>query len=205
MDIQEVKSRLKKKRTMPLKKKEEKKSSYTKTLLLQTMLSIILCLIILVSMKVNKDSKAFLRNELYEKSFQFAKVNELYRNIFGGILPFDKILEEQTKPVFQSTLAYQDKSKYYDGVSLTVEDHYLVPVVESGTVVYIGEKETYGNVVIIQQVSGVDLWYGNIDNVSVKLYDYVEKGKLLGETKDTNLYFVYQKDGKFVDYHEYLP
>jgi len=203
MDIHEARALLQKKK---YKKEDEvsQKMSYGKILLFQTMLAIILCLAILVSMKVNKDSKAFLRHELYEKSFQFAKVNELYRSIFGGILPFDKLFEEEAKPVFQPTLVYQEKSKYFDGVALTVSDHYLVPVVESGTVVYIGEKENYGKVVIVQQVNGVDLWYGNVDNVSVKLYDYVEKGKLLGETIDTNLYFVYQKDGKFVDYHEYL-
>ena len=48
------------------------------------------------------------------------------------------------------------------------------------------------------------MWYGNLDNVNVNLYDYVEKGSLLGEVKDTNLYLVYQKDGKYVDYKEYI-
>ena len=38
----------------------------------------------------------------------------------------------------------------------------------------------------------------------MKLYDYVEKGKLLGETKDNNLYLVYQKDGQYLDYKEYI-
>ena len=37
-----------------------------------------------------------------------------------------------------------------------------------------------GNTVIIQGVDGVDIWYGNLTNVSVKLYDYVEKDKLIG-------------------------
>ena len=48
------------------------------------------------------------------------------------------------------------------------------------------------------------MWYGNLGNINVNLYDYVEKGALLGEVKDTNLYLVYQKDGKYVDYKEYI-
>ena len=48
------------------------------------------------------------------------------------------------------------------------------------------------------------MWYGNLQNINVELYDYVEKGKLLGEAKGTNLYLVYQKDGEYVDYKEYI-
>ncbi len=46
---------------------------------------------------------------------------------------------------------------------------------ESGIVVYIGEKENYKQTVIVQQMNGVDVWYGNIKQANVKLYDYVEK------------------------------
>ena len=35
-------------------------------------------------------------------------------------------------------------------------------------------------------------------------YDYVEKNAYLGTTKDSTLYLLYQKDGKFLDYKEYL-
>ena len=71
-------------------------------------------------------------------------------------------------------------------------------------VVYLGEKENYGNVVIIEGIDGIDIWYGNMETISVKLYDYVEKSSYLGQTKDNNLYLAYSKDGKFLDYKEYL-
>ena len=64
---------------------------------------------------------------------------------------------------------------------------------------YIGEKEEYGNTVIIQQIDGIDVWYGNISNTSIKLYDYVEKGNLLGECSN-ELYLVFKKDGNRLDY-----
>jgi stage IV sporulation protein FA len=80
----------------------------------------------------------------------------------------------------------------------------MVPVLEDGIVVFMGEKEGYGNTVIVEQVNGVDVYYSNINSNNIKLYDYVEKGKLLGEVKDTKLYLVFQKDGKFLNYKKYL-
>ena len=53
-------------------------------------------------------------------------------------------------------------------------------------------------------MDGIDIWYGNINQSSVKLYDYVEKGNLLGETIDDKLYLVYQKNNKFLNYSDYL-
>ena len=85
-----------------------------------------------------------------------------------------------------------------------MDTNYLVPVLESGIVLFIGEKENYGNVIIIEGVDGVDIWYGNMKTTSVKLYDYVESGDLLGETLNDNLYLVYSKDGKFLNYEDYL-
>ena len=56
----------------------------------------------------------------------------------------------------------------------------------------------------IQQVNGIDLWYVGLKNTNIKLYDYIEKGKLLGEVDTNEIYLFYQKEGKFIDYQEYL-
>ena len=71
-------------------------------------------------------------------------------------------------------------------------------------VIYIGEKENYGNVVIIECIDGIEIWYGNMETTTIELYDYVEKGSYLGTTLDNNLYLVYSKDGNFLDYKDYL-
>jgi len=107
-------------------------------------------------------------------------------------------------PVFNEKLDYLNESVYYDGVRLEVINNYLVPVIKEGMVVYVGEKENYGNVVIVEGVDGVSIWYGNMNRVAVELYDYVNMGDYLGETLDNNLYLVYSKDNKFLDYREYL-
>ena len=79
----------------------------------------------------------------------------------------------------------------------------MVPILESGVVVFIGEKENYKNTIIVEQTNGVDVFYGNIKSNNIKLYDYVEKGELLGEV-NKELYLVFQKNGEYLDYKKYI-
>ena len=78
-----------------------------------------------------------------------------------------------------------------------------MPLLESGVVVYIGEKESLGHTIIVEQVDGIDTYYSNI-NSNIKLYDYVEKGELLGEAKDNTLFLTFQKNGEYLDYKEFI-
>ena len=41
-------------------------------------------------------------------------------------------------------------------------------------------------------------------NSNVKLYDYIEKGEILGDTLNNDLYLVYKKEGSTVNYEEYI-
>ena len=91
---------------------------------------------------------------------------------------------------------------YKDGAK--VNDVNVIYPFKSGIVVFIGEKEEYGNTVIIQGMDGVDYWYGNITNLNVKLYDYIESDNIIGEAKDNTLYLLFMKDNKILDYEEYL-
>ena len=192
-------------------KKKKLENNFTKkyliSLLNRTLLSFLLLAICLCITKIDKKSKSFLEENIYNKNISFSKINNLYEKYFGKVAILDEIEKKTTvkiEPVFSEKLSYTDKSDYKEGVKLVVEDNYLVPIVESGIVVYIGDKDNYGYTVIIQQVNGVDLWYVGVKNVNLKLYEYVEKGKLLGEVTDNNLYLYYQKDGKFVSYKDYL-
>ena len=71
-------------------------------------------------------------------------------------------------------------------------------------VVFIGDKENYPNTIIVEQVNGIEVWYSNIENVNVDMYDYIEKGKIIGSTIDDNLYLVYKKDGEILNYNDYI-
>ena len=144
-----------------------------------------------------------LLKNFYQKNLSFAKTSELYQKYLGNILPLGTINKKEIS-VFQEQLVYEEDNVYKDGGSLKVGNDYMVPLLESGIVVFIGEKEGYGNTVIIQQVNGIDVWYGNVKATDLKMYDYVEKGELLGETETEQLYLVFQKEGEFLDYKQYI-
>ena len=185
------------------KENEEKIIKYLRSLILRSMVVIVLFLIMAILSKANNTYKDLIVTNIYEKNISFAKIRKLYNKYLGGIAPLDKAIDKEIT-VFNEKLTYEDAIKYYDGVKLTVDNNYLVPIQEEGMIVFIGEKENYGNVVIIEGIDGIDIWYGNMATTTAKLYDYVEKNAYLGTTKDGTLYLAYQKDGKFLDYKEYL-
>lgn len=183
--------------------KEEKLIKYLRSLILRSMTVIVLFLILAIISKTNSTYKDLIVTNIYEKNISFAKIKKLYDKYLGGISPLDKAVEKEIS-VFNEKLEYSNESIYHDGVKLDVNNNYLVPIQEEGMIIYIGEKENYGNVVIVEGLDGIDIWYGNMETVAYKLYDYVEKNSYLGTTKGNTLYLVYQKDGKFLDYKEYL-
>lgn len=145
--------------------------------------------------------KDVITKYVFTESISFTKIKNIYNKYLGGILPIKK--EVDTKKVFNEKLNYSNLSLYYDGVNLTVSDGYLVPALREGMVVFIGNKDNYGNTVIIEDLNGTYIWYGNISTTSLKLYDYIETGSYIGEV-NKNLYMVFSKDNKYLSYEEYL-
>lgn len=184
-------------------KKEPKLKVTIRSLILKSMICIIICLISLITIKTKPILKSTIYRHVYEDSISFAKINNLYQKYFGSVLPFENIVPD-TELVFKEHLKYGNVSLYKDGAKLSVTDNYLIPVLESGIVVFIGEKENYGNTIIVQQINGIDTWYGNVNTSDIKLYDYVEKGNLLSEANGNYMYLVFQKEGKFLDYKKYI-
>lgn len=178
-----------------------KKNKIGTIFFIKLLISIVITLVILILIKSSSNFKNGFYKHIYGNNLSFTKLKEVYNKYIGDSDIFDSFVKTET--VFNEELTYKSKEKYLDGVKLTVTSNYLVPISESGIVVFIGEKEGYGNTVIIQRIDGIDEWYGNVDNVNVELYDYVSEGELLGEASG-NLYLVYKKDGNILDYEEYI-
>lgn len=159
----------------------------------------ILCLIFL---KKDASFKKFFNENIISVNFNFSSVNNLYKKYFGGALPFSDLLSS-TDTVFSEKLSYDGFSDYLDGVSLNVGPDYLVPTLDTGLVVFVGYKENYGNTIIVQQSNGIDVWYSNLSNISVDMYEYVSKGSFIGSCEN-NLYLVFKKDGNVLDYKKYV-
>lgn len=190
------------------KKMKQHSNNKYNNYLFKTINSILICglffIISLILIKSNDKIKTKFYHYVYDTNISFASINNWYTKIFGSPIPFKNLIKDTTQPVFDEKLNYSNNEQYLDGVKLIVDDNYLIPILETGMVTFVGEKEGYGNTIIIEQVDGVSLWYGNLDKENVKLYDYVEKGSLLGEVKGNTLYLVYKKDGNVLNYEDYL-
>ena len=169
----------------------------------QTLISIIILLVGLIIIRKDVSLKEKINKKIYEDNIEFIKVKNLYDKYFGELLPISNLVSKE-QPVFNEKIKYLKEEKYLEGVKLTVDNNIMIPSMKDGIVVFIGEKENYGNAIVVEQTDGVDVTYGNIDSINVKLYDYVESGTLLGQAKDNYMYLVFQKEGNNLDYKQYI-
>lgn len=174
----------------------------------KTLSKICICTIIVLIVMILSKAYPSFKNKFYttvlEKNISFATINEKYKDLFGSSIPFEDFFNKNTQMVFNSKIEYNEANKYKDGVKLTVNNNYLVPTLKNGLVIFIGDKEEYGKTVIIQQEDGVDVWYSNLSNVSVKMYDYINSGEYLGEVVDNYFYLIFKKDGEVLNYQNYI-
>lgn len=182
--------------------KPVKKKNFFISLINKLLICFILVITCLILMKTNQKFNDFIKDKLVKDNISFAYINNLYSKYFGKILP--SYSSNNIEEVFNEKLIYTSVNSYYDGYKLTVNNKYLVPLIESGIVVFIGNIDNYKNVVIVEGIDGVDIWYGNISSTSVKLYDYVSKGSYLGETNNNNLYLVFEKNQEYLKFEDYF-
>lgn len=183
-------------------KEKNKKKNFLMSFFNKILVCIILVIICLIMMKTNSNFQEFVSEKIFKDNISFAYLNNLYNKYFGSILPSYK--NSDTEVVFNEKLEYFEYNKYLDGYKLSVTASYLVPIIESGIVVYIGNIDNYGESVIIEGIDGVDIWYSNLENISVKLYDYVNSGDYLGEVKGEDLYLVFEKNQEYLKFEDYI-
>lgn len=175
----------------------------TFSFIIRLMILCVMFLGALIYIKSSPANKQRFYDTFFKNHLSFTAINNFYNKHLGSVLPF-KDLIKNNKPVFKEKLIYSDSNLYKDGVALKVEQAYLVPVLDDGIVIFTGDKEEYGKTVVVQQNNGIDVWYGNMGNLNIKIYDYIEAGSLLGETTNDKLYLVFKREGKALDYKKYI-
>ncbi len=146
--------------------------------------------------------KNTIYSKIYNSTISFSKIKKKYNNYLGDIIPFQSIIKE--KEVFNESLKFKESSIYNNGVKLTLDRNYSIPILNDGIVIFIGNKDNLNKTVIIEDENGVDTYYGNLDNINVKLYDYVSKNDLLGTASNDTLYLLFEKENKYLDYKVFL-
>ena len=189
-----------------LSKNEEQKTfkSFIKNLFSKIFICLIILLVCLIVVKYDKNNKNLINSFLLKNDLSFAKLNNLYEKYIGNILPFETKKNNNITSVFNEKFVYKDISIYKNGYKLEVDNDYYIPLIESGVVVFVGENEDYGKTVIVEQVDGVCVTYGNISSLNVNLYYYVSKGEFLGSSNGSYLYLVFEKDGKYLKYNDFI-
>lgn len=178
------------------------KSKYISFLFTRTLLAIIVILISAIYVNMNDKNLKNYKEKFFEKSLSFNKISKTYNKIFGKSLPIE-IEKGTTKTVFNDGLSYSKIDKYENGFKLDMTNSAVTSLYD-GIVVFIGNKDNYNNTIIVQGSDGVDIWYGNVSNVSVTLYDYIPKDTIIGESVNDTLYLVFNKENEYLGYEEYL-
>lgn len=188
-----------------IRSKEEKKEekSYRNSIIRRTLLTTSIVLIMLIICNLSKPAKDFINKYIFETNYNFSKINALYKKY---LLDFTKKPNSKDKTSTvngNAYLEYTDSKDYLNGVELTISENYNVKMLESGLIVFIGEKEGYGPSVVVQQSNGIDVTYGGVTTRDIKIYDYIEKGTIIG-TANKKLYLEFTKDGEKLDYKTYI-
>ena len=165
------------------------------------LLSIIFLLVSIILINKNNNVKEFYQENIYTNSWSFTKFNSLYNKYFGSLVKDYQVPD--TSSVFNETLSYSHIEDYLNGSILSVSNNYMVPVIESGIIVYLGDKDALKNTCIVQGVDGVDIWYSNIDISKLTLMDYVNKGEFLSTTLSDKLYLTLERGNEYIKYEDY--
>lgn len=201
MDNEEIIKKLRQNKSNKFNNKVMK-SKYISNLFTRTLLSVIVILISAIYVNMNDKNLKNYKEKLFENSLSFTKISKSYNKVFGKVLPLE-LDKGTTKTVFNEGISYNNIEKYENGYRLDLTSN-AVTALYDGIVVFIGNKDNYENTVIIQGSDGVDIWYGNINDVGVNLYDYVSKDTMLGQANDNKLYLVFNKENDYLGYENYL-
>ncbi|MGD6774354.1 peptidoglycan DD-metalloendopeptidase family protein [Sutcliffiella horikoshii] len=152
-------------------------------------------------------------SETMEQSFQFAAFTSWYEDKFGkslALLPLPKNTEQPNVNaddyvIPASGRVFESFEANGQGVLVETMAHSNVEAMNGGFVSFVGNREDTGKTVIIQHPDDSYTWYGQLGEVEVKLFDFIETGDVLGKTtvlEDGSkgmFYFAIQKDNEFID------
>ena len=208
MDVDEIIKKNKLKRNNYVSDKKEvlpDKVVYLKNLISRTLITIIFVLVSLIYTKISTSNKELYQKYVLSDSLAFTKINKVFDKYLGktDILNNKTPNEENDTSVFNS-INYSNIEAYKNGFKLSVNAGDVVNVITSGIVVYNGDKDDLGSTIIIQGNDGVDIWYSNITDADIKVYDYIESGAILGVSSSDFIILTILKDGKYFSYEEYM-
>lgn len=178
---------------------DEKGLKFTKSLrrfINKVLISLVLLILSLIFVKTSQKNKDSFKKVVFTETFKFTKFNNFYEKYFGSLHI------KKDVPVLSEKVDYTNGEKYKEGINVKLNDE-VVNSISSGIVVFKGSKDDIKNLVIVQGADGYDIWYGNLENINVSIYDFVTENALIG-TSIKSFYLAINKDNKFYSYDEYI-
>lgn len=173
------------------------------TVFIKALIVVVMFLGSLIYIRQSDENKDNFKKFVYNNSLSFAKIYNLYNKYLGDVIPFKNAYKDNTMVVSNEKMTYSNISKENNGFILDVSSEYAFSALRSGIVVEKKKNDTYGNMIKIQDKEGLNITYAMASEINVELYDYVEKGELLGKA-NKKLYLIFEKDGKYLSYEKYL-
>ncbi|WP_141433629.1 M23 family metallopeptidase [Bacillus sp. 03113] len=159
-----------------------------------------------------KPAREFVIQTMNE-DFQFATVSNWYEQKFGKPLAFlptstnkkENRSESNDEPYAlpASGRILENFSKNGQRITIETGKGATVDAMNEGFVSFIGEKDGFGKTVIIQHSDNSESWYGNLADINVHLYAYIDKGVKVGNVTNDgskgSFYFAIKKGDNFID------
>ncbi|OIK17048.1 peptidase M23 [Bacillus sp. MUM 116] len=180
------------------------------------------CLFLVVAILFRNQTATFdqarnLVRTSMDKDFKFAFVSQWYEEKFGkplALLPFNEPKKEKQSKTASAEKPFdipatgkvlENFQKNGQGIMIETANGASVEAINGGNVSFAGVKAGLGKTVIIQHADGTETWYGNLADIKVKLWDYVEKRKVVGNVSSSEekskgkYYFAIKKGDEFID------
>lgn len=166
-----------------------------------------------------EQARSFVSNTM-EKEFQFATVLNWYEKQFGQPLALLPNTDKKQEPAESTPVDKTDEHVYAvpaagrvlepftkerQGIMVETGRDSFVEAIDDGIVIDVGVKDDIGKTVVVQHSDGSETWYGNLNSINVKLYDFVKSRTQLGQVTNTEdgqsgtFYFAIKEGDVFID------
>lgn len=135
---------------------------------------------------------------LFSNSIDFSYIRSKSKFIFN------KLILNKEQYVSSEQFRYENVEEYNGGYIFTVDYNYIINNIKSGVVCFIGKKESLGNTIIIETDEGLNIWYSNIENVNVNLYDYIKEDTILGNSIDNKIIITFKNKDEYLSYEDFI-
>jgi murein DD-endopeptidase MepM/ murein hydrolase activator NlpD len=114
-----------------------------------------------------------------------AQLSFVERTYLTGVVFYAPLMGIETSRFGRRFDPFINEEAFHGGIDIATDEGKKVHAARWGTVVYAGESEGYGNLVVIVHQFGYHTFYGHLADILVEVDELVESGQLIGTVGTT--------------------